>query len=155
MQSKPNAPETFTLVFKTDLNTRPPSKPKVPPSPDPASLSYEAQFNPSHLASSAGSKGNGKELEVYLPFDDFVPTYRGRPVPRSDPRYQPFEPANINEVSLMCRSDFGKQEGEFELVVMQMKGQKREASKSREGCWGWVRSLWAGGEGGIELADGK
>lgn len=203
----PQRPQTFTLVFKAQLNARPPSRPKIPPSPDPASLSYEAQFTsaPALTASSASSSGSSVPWidsiaslysyfssglgtsasarstpinpnhhmhikEVKIPFDDFIPTYRGRPVHPADPKYKPFDPAGIYEVSLMCRSDFGKQEGEFELVLESIEAWERDGDKNgregkgkgegkgRVGCWGWMQGVmgeWTGreGEGRVRLEE--
>lgn len=93
---------------------------------------------------------------IELAFDDFKAVYRGREVERSDPRYKPFDPSRIYELSLMCRSDFGKQEGEFGVVVGSMEGWGKGVGegKEREGCWrgvkGWVGS-WMGGERGVKL----
>lgn len=132
----------FTLVLKTTLNTRPPSRPKVPPQPEPASLSYEASFTPS------------KALEtevVHLAFDDLKVVYRGREVPKDDPRWQPFHPEKIYELSLMCRSDFGDQKGDFELVVGDITGWEKDDVKVSVGGKGgsqwrvisWARAVWA------------
>lgn len=38
-------------------------------------------------------------------WDDFIPTYRGRPVPRDETK--PFNPGEIKEISIMCRSNVG------------------------------------------------
>ncbi|GFZ43214.1 hypothetical protein JCM24511_00933 [Saitozyma sp. JCM 24511] len=129
-------PTHFTLVLKTTIRPEP-NPPKVPPSPEPASLSYEATFSsPSSLSSSP--------TEVCLEWLDFKVTYRGREVPRSDPRHEPLDPSGVYEMSLMCRSGFGKQEGEFGLVVLAIGGWRRDAKlKAREGCWDGLRS-WLG-----------
>ena len=95
--------------------------------------------------------------KAYLPFHEFVPTYRGRPVERPDPKYKPLDSSRIYELSLMCRSGFGKQEGEFEVIVQSIKGWKREDNKGskirvRDGCWDWVKAWWDGNrEGGVRL----
>ena len=159
---------SFTLVLKTTLNTRPPSRPKTPPQPEPASLSYEASFTP--------SKKDGPET-VKLAFDDFKVTYRGREVPKDDPRWQPFHSEKIYELSLMCRSDFGGQKGDFELVVGEIAGwEKSDSRKTASGTddgwrWraaNWVKTVWetlkavvagcfaylrGGSEGRIALSD--
>lgn len=57
----------------------------------------------------------------------------------------------------MCRSGFGKQEGEFGVVVVSMEGIKKGKfgqERSRDDCWsgvsGWVKGL-LGGERGVKL----
>ena len=141
--SSPRA-NTFTLVLKTSLNTRPPSRPKTPPQPDPASLSYEASFTPSKQAKDAAEVVN-------LAFDDFKVTYRGREVPKHDPRWQPFHSEKIYELSLMCRSDFGGQKGDFEVVVGDIAGWEKDgnaaavAGADDASQWrvvSWARSVW-------------
>ncbi|KAI9635048.1 uncharacterized protein MKK02DRAFT_43725 [Dioszegia hungarica] len=148
-KSHPEDPHTFTLVLKTSPPQHTPSKPKLPPNPEPASLSYEHDFS---LSSPLRSSHTPETL--HLSFDDFKAVYRGRDVPTSDPRYKPFDPTKIFELSLMCRSAFGKQEGEFGVVVVSMEGWGRAEKKEREGCWRgvqqWVGS-WLGGERGVKL----
>lgn len=133
MSKKPSTPHTFTLVLKTEPQTKRPQPPQVPPYPEPASLSYEHNFSaPSHFSGSNGTTG-----KVELCFKDFKPVYRGREVSRDDPRYRPFDSSRTYELSLMCRSGFGKQEGEFDIVIAGIEGWKKvdgNASKGREGC---------------------
>lgn len=64
-------------------------------------LTYEYEFD--------GSEA--KVLEAN--WDDFKPTYRGRP--KADA--PPIDPSEIVEVSIMCRSNFDKQSGEFDLLL--------------------------------------
>lgn len=139
-------PHTFHLVLKTTL--RPPSDPKHPrnpPSPEPASISYEAPFT-------------SDEEQVHLEWNQFVPTYRGREVPRTDPKYEPLDTDGIYELSLMCRSGFGKQEGEFEAIIASIEAW-RGGKKVRAGCWSgmsrWVGGWWNGEQGSIRLKDNQ
>lgn len=148
---KPDAPSDFTIVLKTNLRSKPPSPPKTTPSPDPASLSYEANFTaPSPSSHVAGSP---QPKTFSFGWDDFKAVYRGREIDRNDPRYEVFDPGAIYEFSLMCRSGFGKQEGDFGVVVLEVGGIKKD-SKPRDGCLqavtGWFRGLWAK-EGGVAL----
>lgn len=82
----------------------------------------------------------------YFPFSDLVPTYRGREVPRSDPRYEPFHSEKIYELSLMCRSGFGEQKGDFELVLLDVAGWKKDEEElsGAGGIWAYVRSILHG-----------
>lgn len=72
----------------------------------------------------------------------------------SDPRYKAFDSSRIYELSLMCRSGFGKQEGDFGIVVVSIEGWEKGEAKERDGCWrgvkDWVGS-WLGGERGVKL----
>ena len=123
---------TFTLVLKTTIPTRPPSKPKTPPQPEQSTLSYEYHFTPSHNLT------NDRET-VAIGFNDLKVTYRGREVSRDDPKYVPFHSEQIYEISLMCRSAFGSQKGDFELVVESIAGWKKDEKAVK----GWMESLWA------------
>ncbi|KAG8792929.1 hypothetical protein FRC12_004445 [Ceratobasidium sp. 428] len=49
-----------------------------------------------------------------LPFDAFKATYRGRPVEPAPV----LDTTNVFDVSVMCRSGFGAQAGEFELGIL-------------------------------------
>lgn len=51
-------------------------------------------------------------------WSEFKPTYRGRPVRKDDPMWRPFTPASIKEISIMCRSNFDKQSGDFDLKLL-------------------------------------
>ena len=155
----------------------PPRKPRVPPAPEPASLSYEANFSPSSaedsgsdLVGDAESQiGAGKGKRVQLGWTDFRPFYRGKEVKRDDPMWQPLRPEKIYELSLMCRSDFGRQKGEFGLVVISLEGWKKQIGFSglfepiaelwavlagwTAGWAAWVARLWRRDEGHIRLED--
>lgn len=111
-------PTRFTLVLKTSI---PPTRPDGRRQ---STLSYEYTFT-SHT-----SPTHASTRRLTIPWSAFVPTYRGRPITPGDPEYTPLDPGSrthhghgkrmrggIRELSLMCRSDFGKQEGAFELVV--------------------------------------
>lgn len=160
---KPEAPHTFTLVLKTSPPQHPPSHPKTPPSPEPATLSYEHDFAlpRASVAASSSANANTQPHTLHLEWTDFKPVYRGREVPPSDPRYKPFDPQQIYELSVMCRSAFGKQEGEFGIVLAGIEGRVKatdgdagSGTDGREGCWtgvqGWVRGWWVR-ERGVKL----
>lgn len=130
--SNKHTANTFTLVLKNTLSTKPPSKPKTPPQPepDPASLSYEASFTVTESET------------VHLEFKDFKATYRGREVKKDDPRFRPFHSEKIYEISLMCRSDFGGQKGDFGVIVESIRGLRKEEDKGLGGN-GVVSVVWA------------
>lgn len=69
-------------------------------------------------------------------------TYRGREVARDDPKYQPFRSEEIYELSLMCRSAFGNQKGDFELVVDSISGWKKDKEDTTNAL-GWFANVWA------------
>lgn len=145
-ESSAKAANTFTLVLKTSLSVRPsPDKPKLPPNPEPASLSYEVSFTP-EVASSLAGYGKVETKTKYFQFSELVPTYRGREVPRSDPRYEPFHSEKIYELSLMCRSGFGEQKGDFELVLLDVAGWKKDKKEQagEGGIWAYIRSILQG-----------
>ena len=92
--------------------------------PLPATLSYEAQFTPNQ------DLVHKQDQIINLHFHDFKPTYRGKQVSRSDQRYQPLKSEHIYEMSLMCRSGFGAQQGDFDLVITEIDGWDKQDKKS-------------------------
>jgi hypothetical protein len=109
-------PETLTFILKT----------APPPAQRPdgrleATLSYEA-----HVVAPLRSGGY-----VDLPWSAFEPTYRGKPqkdAPALDPR-------EIKAIGLMCRSDFGAQEGPFDFLIAKVEPMRRRS--------GWLDRLRA------------
>ncbi|GAA5878663.1 hypothetical protein JCM3774_000443 [Rhodotorula dairenensis] len=55
-------------------------------------------------------------VTVLARWDQFKPTYRGRPKEDADP----LNPEQIYELSFMCRSNFGEQAGEFSFDVVSL-----------------------------------
>ncbi|PWW78902.1 NADH:ubiquinone oxidoreductase complex I intermediate-associated protein 30, partial [Tuber magnatum] len=77
-----------------------------------STLEYEATFTPSGDPSSDGER-------IVLPFGKFEATYRGRPQNGTK-----LNLSNIRRFSLMVRSFFGSQEGEFRLVIISISAVK-------------------------------
>ncbi|CAD6585310.1 MAG: hypothetical protein TREMPRED_004103 [Tremellales sp. Tagirdzhanova-0007] len=135
LSSGSDHPRTFTLALKTTINTTPPSDPKTPPTPEPASLVYEANFTSPHAKSGTD--------EISIAFQDFKPMYRGKEVATDDPLYKPLISESIYEMSLMCRSGFGDQYGEFGIVLLGIAGWAKINEASRgQGWWEWLESMW-------------
>ncbi|ODO11929.1 hypothetical protein I350_00713 [Cryptococcus amylolentus CBS 6273] len=148
-------PENFTFVLKTSPTAHIPKHPKTPAPPRAAQLTYQVEFNISHGGASTRTPG---EKKFTFPWGEFKATYRGREIKKGDPQWVPLDTSSIYEVSLMCRSDFGQQEGDFGVIVTDIsaveKGQEEEDED--EGCWsgvvGWFK--WAiGAERGIRLEE--
>ncbi|KPM42592.1 hypothetical protein AK830_g4021 [Neonectria ditissima] len=76
---------------------------------DQAGLSWETDFE-------APREGG----DVPLPWDKFRATYRGRDKEDAEP----LDLTSIKRVSLMMRSFFGKQDGDFELVIHAIEAKK-------------------------------
>lgn len=68
----------------------------------------------------------GEKKEVYVAWEDLRATYRGRDV--EDPT--PLKRSDIRRLSLMMRSFFAKQEGDFELVVEEIAAVNKTAHVS-------------------------
>lgn len=51
----------------------------------------------------SGATGRGKTKTFKADWEDFKPTYRGRPVPPHEAKK--VDPAEIKEISIMCRSN--------------------------------------------------
>jgi len=156
-----SSPSNFTLVLKNTIRTKPPKEPKLPPQPEPAVLTYEASFT---RPSSSKDITSHKPKQVEFGWEDFKPHYRGREVSRDDEKWKPLDTEAIYEISFMCRSGFGKQEGDFGVVITGVYGlRKGNMDMSRRGhgglrglsawlgsWWGWFWS-WFSSSGKIRL----
>lgn len=157
-----SSPGNFTLILKNTIRTAPPKEPKLPPQPEASVISYEVSF----ARPSSSNFEHQKATQVDLAWSDFKPHYRGREVPRDDEKWKPLNTEAIYEVSFMCRSGFGKQEGDFGVVVLGLWGLKKgnqDVSKRGLGgaeswsawvgsWWGWFSS-WFGLGGRVRLDD--
>ncbi|KAM7185977.1 NADH:ubiquinone oxidoreductase complex I intermediate-associated protein 30 [Rhypophila sp. PSN 637] len=102
----------YTVVFKDTI------LPKRPDGREQSTISWESDFS---LA--------GVETEtITLPFTEFKPTYRGKPV--EDPEAK-LDWGSIKRVSIMVRSFFGEQHGPFSLVISSIAARK---PRSQTGC---------------------
>ncbi|KAI6091482.1 NADH:ubiquinone oxidoreductase complex I intermediate-associated protein 30 [Hypoxylon rubiginosum] len=84
----------YTLVVKDEI------PPKRSDGRDESTISWEYDFVPGH-----------GETVVNVPWNDFKPTYRGKP----NPDAKPLHLENIKRISIMMRSHFGEQQGPFRL----------------------------------------
>ncbi|OCF45286.1 hypothetical protein I317_00808 [Kwoniella heveanensis CBS 569] len=146
--SSPEEPRKFTLVLKTTPTAHIPKEPKVPPQPRESQLTYEASFSLPHPHSKRPD-GHEQVQQASFEWSEFHATYRGRPVQEGDERWVPLDPGVIYELSFMCRSDFGKQEGDFGVVIVDLKAilKKKQEQKEKENS-GWISGFiwsWFGG----------
>ncbi|OIW25013.1 CIA30-domain-containing protein [Coniochaeta ligniaria NRRL 30616] len=90
--------KTYTLILKDTE-----ALPKRPDGREQSTVNWEYDFC---LGSSSGGR-------LVMRLEDFKPTYRGRPRPDA-------EPLNLHRIlamSIMMRSHFGEQEGDFSLAL--------------------------------------
>ena len=96
-----------------------------------------------HEFSARPGKGRNEEKKAYedviheARWEDFKPTYRGKPVP--DSKAKPLATDRIHEISFMCRSNFGTQSGDFDLRIgdiTAVAGIKPESRFAR--IWQWL-----------------
>ncbi|KAL7416660.1 hypothetical protein BDY24DRAFT_377822 [Mrakia frigida] len=126
----------------------------------PADTSSTSLTNYPSSPSSALSSTAASSPKVRLPFSAFVPTYRGRPIPAPAPGVPPpfLDPEHITALSLMCRSNFGEQEGEYECFIAgleavergawsQENGRKKGVKEIGWGAWFWSFLLKLVGRG--------
>ncbi|WRT63948.1 uncharacterized protein IL334_000875 [Kwoniella shivajii] len=132
-----STPRDFVLVLKPNPTAQIPKHPKTPGSPREAQLTYEANFS----LSSFYLDNSHKEKKVEFGWNQFEPTYRGRNIPEGDPKWVPLDPKAIFELSIMCRSDFGKQQGEFGVVITSIQAIK---TKTSVGIWSNIIEWWNG-----------
>ncbi|KAK9899520.1 NADH:ubiquinone oxidoreductase complex I intermediate-associated protein 30 [Cystobasidium minutum MCA 4210] len=87
------------------------------------------------------SATSGRNKIFKATWDQFVPTYRGRPIPKHEAK--PFNPADIKEISIMCRSNFGKQSGDFNLFIADItaftEDHKSNIPNLLSKAWNWLR----------------
>ncbi|KAI8631075.1 CIA30-domain-containing protein [Xylariaceae sp. FL1651] len=82
----------YTLIVKDEV------LPKRPDGREQSTVSWEYDFT-------------GHEIELDIPWENFKPTYRGKP--KLDAK--PLDLTNVTRISIMMRSFFGEQEGPFDL----------------------------------------
>ncbi|KAI0155169.1 NADH:ubiquinone oxidoreductase intermediate-associated protein 30 [Xylariaceae sp. FL1272] len=97
----------YTLIVKDEV------LPKRPDGREQSTVSFEYDFT--------GSTGG-----IDIAWEDFKPTYRGKPAPDA----KPLDLANIKRISIMMRSFFGDQEGPFNLQLEYIAAVELEA-----GAW--------------------
>lgn len=117
----PVKPYEYTVTLKTAVpELRPDGRRE-------SNISYEHTFPIPHNRPTTTTTPNPTHRLV-IPWHAFTATYRGRTLPTTDPSYIPLNPGStspttgkplggIHELSFMCRSAFGRQEGAFELWV--------------------------------------
>jgi len=100
----------YTLLVKDEL------LPKSPNGREQSTISWEYDFKP---------EKDGEK--VYVHWDDLKATYRGRE--KKD--VQPLDLKNVKRISLMMRSFFGAQEGDFSLSITSISAFKKSSTKAR------------------------
>lgn len=100
----------YTLVLKTGI------PPLRPDGRKESTVNYEYTFSYPSTTSSKSENQDG--LFHSIPWKSLEATYRGRKVEEGNENYAPLDPGRgITEISFMCRSGFGEQEGHFNLLV--------------------------------------
>ncbi|KAI7481843.1 hypothetical protein KC367_g2607 [Hortaea werneckii] len=94
----------YTFILKDEL---------LPPNPEngreQATISYETDFElPPQTV-----PGETRDRYVFIPFKSLNPTYRGK-LQKDAP---PLDTSNVKRMSIMMRSFFGAQEGDFSLSI--------------------------------------
>ncbi|KAL1644677.1 hypothetical protein SLS58_004138 [Diplodia intermedia] len=112
----------YTFNIKNEL---------LPPDPDTgreqATISYEYDFVAPSLNMTAESLNTTAESStVFIPWDQFKATYRGR----EDPDAPPVNLTDIKRFSVMTRSFFGNQDGNFSLSLKSISA-VRNSSKDK------------------------
>lgn len=163
-QASKFSPETFTLILKNTIRSKQPKEPKLPPQPEPAVITYEAPFKRPSSADSHSQGHDSIAKRIDIEWSQFKPHYRGREIPRDDERWRPLDTEGIYELSFMCRSGFGKQQGDFGVIIEGVSGLEKKGSGlmglgSRgdlttwlSSWWAWISSFFLGG-GRVRLDD--
>ncbi|KAF2472141.1 CIA30-domain-containing protein [Lindgomyces ingoldianus] len=95
----------YTFIMKDELLPKNPADGR-----EQATTSYEFDFIVSSNAASA------KSSFIFIPWEDFKPTYRGKE--KDAPK---LNKKDIRRISIMMRSFFGDQEGNFSLTLKSIK----------------------------------
>ncbi|GAA5873107.1 hypothetical protein JCM1840_005571 [Sporobolomyces johnsonii] len=83
-----------------------------------------------------GTAAGGRRVSVLARWDEFTPTYRGRP--QRDAK--PLDPTRIYELGFMCRSNFARQAGDFCFRIVSLEA---AAPGTKSGWVGWIARGWA------------
>ncbi|GAA6012686.1 hypothetical protein JCM11491_002529 [Sporobolomyces phaffii] len=113
----PPVPTKFVLIVK-------PTKPATRPDGRRESVvGYEFEFDVARLAATEEATATTSRIvAVEAPWHEFQATYRGRPK-QDAPE---LDPSDIYELSVMCRSNFGKQAGPFSLDIVSLSAVRNE-----------------------------
>ncbi|KAB5583190.1 complex I intermediate-associated protein 30 [Coniochaeta sp. 2T2.1] len=106
--------KTYTLILKDTEALA-----KRPDGREQSTVSWEHDFR---LGGSSGGR-------LVMRFRDFAPTYRGRPKPDAEP----LNLKSILAMSIMMRSHFGEQEGDFSLTMRSIAAQRHEDGNENSG----------------------
>ncbi|KAL6244975.1 hypothetical protein RBB50_007750 [Rhinocladiella similis] len=97
---------TYTLILKDHL---------LPPNPEngreQSTVSWEYDFSKSNRR--VNPEHNSSSATVFIPWEQFRPTYRGKPCSETSR----LNLGDIRRISIMIRSFFGSQEGQFNLHI--------------------------------------
>ncbi|KAL2274114.1 hypothetical protein FJTKL_03657 [Diaporthe vaccinii] len=113
----------YTLTLKDEV------LPRRPDGRDQSTVSWEYDFfvGDGEGGTAAGGGSTAGSTRLVIPFEEFKPTYRGKPKPDAEP----LDLKNVKRVSFMMRSFFGTQEGDFSIVFNSVAVEKRD--KGRDG----------------------
>lgn len=113
----------YTLTLKDEV------LPRRPDGRDQSTVSWEYDFvvGDGKGGTAAGGGSTAGSTRLVIPFEEFKPTYRGKPKPDAEP----LDLKNVKRVSFMMRSFFGTQEGDFSIVFNSVAVEKR--NKGRDG----------------------
>ncbi|OQV08254.1 hypothetical protein CLAIMM_12560 [Cladophialophora immunda] len=101
--------KVYTLILKDEI-----LPPNASNGREQATTSWEYDFSTSNCRPKIDSPIPSSCQSVFIPWDHFKPTYRGKLA--STP--QGLDLSNIRRVSIMIRSFFGSQHGDFHLHVL-------------------------------------
>lgn len=98
----------YTFIVKDDIPQQ-----ETANSREQATISWECDFE----LPPQDKPGETHDKTVFLPWEAFNPTYRGKLQKDADP----LDKAKIKRFSIMIRSFFGAQEGDFSLYIRRIK----------------------------------
>ncbi|MCJ1252570.1 hypothetical protein MMC24_000376 [Lignoscripta atroalba] len=109
----------YTLILKDEV----PEGKKRDDGREKAGISWEYDFKASEVA-----KEKGEQQKFRIPWDQFKATYRGREKKDAEP----LKTDGIRRFSLMMRSFFGTQEGDFKVELSSISAVKKDKSSEKD-----------------------
>ncbi|EXJ85285.1 hypothetical protein A1O3_05960 [Capronia epimyces CBS 606.96] len=103
----------YTLILKDTVLPRNPVDGR-----EQSTVSWEAEFSKADCRVEHSTRSHTRTASLFIPWDRFKPTYRGKPCGAS----QPLDLSNIKRIAIMIRSFFGSQEGDFCLGIISIAG---------------------------------
>lgn len=127
--------KVYTLIFKDEVLAD-----KREDGREKAGINWEVDIEMAGNRISAEKDENSEAKKVFVPWNEFKATYRGKPKDDTEG----LKTASIRRVGLMMRSYFGRQEGDFSLDLKSLAARKTPPNYKTPNLEGEVGHGWTG-----------